>query len=156
MSRYNPRDVTPSQDTGWGLIFRLNDLLRDVENLAPQGKYQDWNFKLDRIWANLCYREDVEVIFDKVGEIKEIKLKDLDIKEKNFLDSKISEAKQGMKEIKRKYPETFASDKDYNKWKNELYKRTLMKDLWIRKLMRKNNLYMKEIKHSPAGAMFGR
>jgi hypothetical protein len=154
--RYNPRDVTPSQDTGWGLIFRLNDLLRDVELLAVQGKYGDWNFKLDRIWANLCYREDVEIKRDKDGEIKEIKLKDLDIKEKNYLDEQISEAKLGMKQIRRENPENFASNKDYNKWKNELYRRLLLKDIWIRKLMRKNNLYMKEIKSNPAGAMFGR
>jgi len=156
VSRYNPRDVTPSQDTGWGLIFRLNDLLRDVETLAVQGKYGDWNFKLDRIWANLCYREDVEITFNDLKEITEIKLKDLDIKEKNFLDEKISEAKLGMKAARKKYPENFTTDKDYNKWKNELYRILLMKDIWIRKLMRKNNLYMKEIKSNPAGAMFGR
>lgn len=156
MSRYNPREVTPTQDTGWGLIFRLNDLLRDIELLAVQGKYNEWNFKLDRIWANLCYREDMEITFKEDKTIKEIKLKDLDFKEKDWMDSRISIAKQGMKEIKRKYPENFTSNSDYNKFKNELYQRLLMKDIWIRKLMRKNNLYMKEIKSNPAGAMFGR
>jgi hypothetical protein len=156
MSRYNQGEATPSQDTGWGLIFRLNDLLRDVETLAVLGRYGDWNFKLDRIWANLCYREEVEIEYDDAGNITKIKLKDIDIKEKNFLDASISEAKLKMKEIKSKHPEGYAGDKEYIYWKNALYKRLLIKDIWIRKQMRKYNLYMKEIKHNPAGAMFGR
>ncbi|HUS51113.1 MAG TPA: hypothetical protein VMZ91_13170 [Candidatus Paceibacterota bacterium] len=155
MRRYNQRDVVPSQDTGWGLIFRLNDLLRDIENLAVLGKYDEWNFKLDRIWANLSYREDVEVKKEK-EEIIEIKLKDDDFKEKDFLDLKILEAKRKMREMRRINPESYKSNKDYIKWKNEIYQRLLIKDIWVRKLMRKLNLYMKEIKHSPAGAMFGR
>ena len=42
-------NVTPQQDTGWGVIYRLNDLFREIETLAPSGEYDKWNFKLDRI-----------------------------------------------------------------------------------------------------------
>lgn len=152
---YYKHKSTPTQDTGWGLIFRLNDLLREVETLAPQGRYDEWNFKLDRIWANLCYREDVEIEYDE-DEIKEIKLNDKDFKEKDFLDNSISEAKRKMREARKKSGENYQTSSDYIKWKNEIYKRLLLKDVWIRKLMRLNNLYLKEIKTNPAGAMFGR
>ena len=149
-------NVTPSQDTGWGLIFRVNDILKEIETLAINGNYKDWNFKLDRIWANLCYREKCVVEYNKDGTIKEIKLAEGDFKEKEFLDNKINEAKRKMNQAKRKHGEKFDNSKLFIEGKNELYQRLLIKDIWIRKKMYEQKLYIKEMKSNPAGAMWGR
>ena len=148
--------ISPNQDTGWGLIFRLNDLLREVENFAVHGEYDEWNYKLDRIWANLTYRENLD-IKEVNGKIVSIDLSEKDMRIKRFIDNQISKYKRGMNFAKKEAGENWKKDKDYKLNKNGLYKTTLLKDIWIRKLMHKiNNLYIKEIKHNPAGSMFGR
>lgn len=148
-------EISPDKDTGWGLIYRLNDLLNEIENLVIQGKYDKWNFKLDRIWVNLCYRESTDILKED-GDIKEIKLKDTDIKEKEFLDRLIISARRWKNYYEKKLNNHPDLRPKYNYWKNQIYSKLLLKDIWIRKLMHKNNLYIKEIKHNPAGAMWGK
>jgi len=147
---------TPSQDTGWGLIFRLNDLFREVEDFSPKGKYDEWNFKLDRIWANLSYRNDFNIVIGKNGKIAEIKLCEEDIQEKEYFDMLISNAKKDMKLAKKDSEGGMVSVKEYSIAKSKLYKALLIKDIWVRKLMHKNKLYIKEISSNPAGAMWNR
>jgi len=147
-------EISPQQDTGWGLIFRLNDLLNEIENLAPQGKYDDWNYKLDRMWVNLIYRNELKIKKDNNGNIIEMELSDADINEKKFIDNRIKKAKKEMSHSKK--DEDFKNKPGYKIAKQNLYASLLLKDIWIRKLMHKNNLYIKEIKHNPAGAMWGK
>lgn len=145
--------ISPQQDAGWGLIFRLNDLWRAVERYAPNGKYDDWNFTLDRIWCNLLYREEMDVIKNSAGEIINIKLNEIDKDEKVFLDKKIAQAKAQIKNAKE--GEGKINTKENNKAKREYYDSMMLKDIWVRKLMNKLGLYLKEIERDPSKAIYG-
>lgn len=148
-------ESTPDKDTGWGLIFRLNDLLSSVENLCVQGHYDEWNFKLDRIWINLAYKESC-IVERNDNKIISIKLNPSDYEEKEFIDSQIVNDKREMRKAEIENPESYLRNGKYKKAKNSLYKSLQLKDIWIRKLMHKNNLYIKELKSNPAGAMWGK
>lgn len=158
MASFRSNTASPTQDTGWGLIFRLNDLLREVESFAFKGEYDKWNYKLDRIWANLTYREEFDIQYDNNKKIIGLELKKTDYEVKFYLDKQISSAKKKMRLAKKeslKKGEDVSKNRDYFIAKNELYSKLQLKDIWIRKMMHKNKLYIKEIKHNPAGAMFG-
>lgn len=148
--------ISPQQDTGWGVIYRLNNLFSEIELLAPTGKYDDWNIKLDRIWSNLLYRNSMEVKKDKNEKIISITLSDEDSKEKAFFDNKVSEAKRSMRIAKNLDKEENNVQREYTKAKNGLYDALVMKEIWLRKYMYKLGLYLKELKHNPAGAMWGK
>jgi len=150
--------VTPQQDTGWGVIYRLNDLFREVESLAPSGKYEDWNFKLDRIFSNLCYRDSLEIDKDTDDNITSIKFKEEAFKVKSFLDNEITKAKSVRTSVINKTPsgKEYAHKRDFLKAKNDLYKAIFLKEVWLRKYMQELGLYLKEVEHNPAGAMFGK
>jgi hypothetical protein len=101
----------------------------------------------------------MEISYDENNEIKEIKLNDKDIKEKTFLDSRIRKFKSDMNKAKKmseKAGEDFKKNPVYKINKDGLYNFLLLKDIWIRKLMHKHKLYIKEIKSNPAGAMWGK
>ncbi len=53
--------AAPDKDAGWGLIYRLNNLWGQVDPKATQGKVDEWNFVLDRIYCNLLYANDMIV-----------------------------------------------------------------------------------------------
>ncbi len=148
--------VTPQQDTGWGVIYRLNGLFAEVEELAPSGKYDDWNLKLDRIWSNLLYRNPLDWEEEK-DEIIGVKLSDEDFLKKDFLDEKILKAKAEVsKAKKRMVPEETKFTSEYIKAKRKLYKALMLKEIWLRKYMYELGLYLKEVEHNPAGAMWGK
>lgn len=151
-------NVTPQQDTGWGVIYRLNDLFREVETLAPTGKYDDWNFKLDRIFSNLCYRTKLKIDKDKNGKIKSIEFDEEAFDIKRFIDNKILCAKKEMSEARKKIIEGKDYQRDIN-WihaKKKLYSSIMLKEIWLRKYMMELGLYLKEVEHNPAGAMWGK
>lgn len=150
--------VTTQQDTGWGVIFRLNTLFAEVEDLCFQGKYDDWNIKLDRIWSNLLYRNPLEWVQNKRGDYIDVKFSEEDINKKNFLDGRILEAKREMSEARKKCTPDVEVERTRG-WivgKRKLYKALLIKEIWIRKLMHQLGLYLKEIEYNPAGAMWGK
>jgi len=152
------KGFSSEKDTGWGVIYRLNDLFREVEILAPSGKYDEWNFKLDRIWSNLLYRENMKIEYDEDKKnVISIEIDEDAYKIKMFFDKEISRYK---KEVKLERKKNNNSDenkvsKEYIIAKNNLYKSILKKEIWLRKYMRELDLYLKEIEHNPAGAMFG-
>ena len=151
--------ITPQQDTGWGVIYRLNDLFREIEVLAPLGKYDEWNFKLDRIWSNLCYRTPLKIIkSEKTEEIISIEFNEDAFLIKQFLDKQILSAKAKMSNAKKKISPERENEynKEYIKAKKELYQATFLKEVWLRKYMQELGLYLKEVEHNPAGAMFNR
>ena len=151
-------NVTPQQDTGWGVIYRLNDLFREIEVFAPLGKYDEWNFKLDRIFSNLCYRSSFKIIKDTDDKIISIEFDEDSYNIKMFLDSIILKSKSEMATAKRQLNEGTDYTKNI-KWiqgKKKLYKAIFMKEIWLRKYMQELGLYLKEIESNPAGAMFGK
>jgi len=148
--------VTPQQDTGWGVIYRLNGLFTEVETLAPSGKYDDWNIKLDRIWSNLVYRNPLEWE-EEGGEIIGVKFSDEDFAKKNFLDTEILKAKSGVSTARRKMvAEDTKQSSEYILAKRKLYQALMLKEIWLKKYMHELGLYLKEISHNPAGSMWGK
>jgi hypothetical protein len=152
------KTVSPDKDTGWGVIFRLNSLFSEVEDLAPTGKYDDWNIKLDRIWSNLLYRNPMEIKKDNNGKILSIDLRGDDVEEKTFLDNQILKAKGEMSVARKKVPEgdDYTRDREWVKGKKKLYKALLIKEIWLRKFMNGLGLYLKEVEYNPAGAMWNK
>jgi hypothetical protein len=151
-------NVVPQQDTGWGVIYRLNDLFREIEVLAPLGKYDEWNYKLDRIFSNLCYRNSLEIKKDDNNKIISIEFDEEAYEIKIFFDTQILKAKKEMNDAKKKIPEEkdYLKEKDYVMGKRKLYKQILLKEIWLRKYMQELGLYLKEVEHNPAGAMWGK
>jgi hypothetical protein len=151
--------VSPNQDTGWGLIYRLNALFSEVEEFAPLGRYEDWNFKLDRIWSNLCYREDMQITRDGEKKIINVEISEDMIDIKRFLDDKIKRAKTEFNKSQRKINK---DDKipgeilNFKKAKNEYYDAILKKEVWLRKHMRYLGLYLRESRYNPSGSMWGK
>jgi len=151
---YNKNKVTTQQDTGWGVIFRLNTLFAEVEELCFSGEYDKWNIKLDRIWSNLCYRNPLE--WEKSNEkIIDVNFSLEDIEKKYFLDKKILLAKSKMSKCKKEIGQN-VKNKQWIIAKRELYNALLIKEIWLRKYMHELGLYLKEIEYNPAGAMWGK
>jgi len=151
-------NVTPQQDTGWGVIYRLNDLFREIETLATNGKYDEWNYKLDRIFSNLCYRNPLKIEKDKNENISSIEFDEESFRVKLFLDTQILKHKRDMKIAEKKIPVGHESSKskEWIKAKKELYKSIFLKEVWLRKYMSELGLYLKEVEYNPAGAMWGK
>lgn len=150
--------VTPQQDTGWGVIYRLNDLFREIEILAPEGKYDEWNYKLDRIFSNLCYRNPLKIEKDDQKNILSIKFDEEAYQIKSFLDLQILQSKKEMNQALKEIPpeKEIKINKNYIIAKKKLYRNVLLKEIWLRKYMQELGLYLKEVEHNPAGAMWGK
>jgi len=150
---HSTKQSTPERDASLGLIFRLNNLWAQVDVPASNGDYIKWNSILDRIYCNLLYREDMDVVRNAEGVITEIKLNDEDEKEYKFLSKKIfnwrSKYKTAGGKINRnKVPLKMIA---LNNW----YHAVQLKDIWLRKLMMNLGLYLKEIEHDPGSSLFG-
>lgn len=148
------KQATPERDATLGLIFRLNNLWAQVDVPASNGDYTKWNSILDRIYCNLLYKEDMVIVKDeKTGEIQKIELSSNDSEEYTFLSKRIflwktRYSSAGGKKNRKGVPlKTIA----WNNW----YHSVQLKDIWLRKLMMKLGLYLKEVEHSPGTALFG-
>lgn len=151
-----PKNVIPDKDTGWGLIYRLNNLFNQVELLAPKGQYDEWNFKLDRIFINLAYREKLKII-KKDDEVTSVEYDEEAFSVKSYFDKQISLIKKKMRTIKKDNPDKeYTKTKEYILEKNNLYNMTNLKEVWLRKYMQQLGLYLKEVENNPGGSMFGR
>jgi intergrase/recombinase len=140
----------PEKDTGWGLIFRLNDLMADIETAIDNGNLNKWDQKMDRIFCNIRFKESAEVIKDEAGKIVDVKLSKDDVETFNFLNREI-----GQKRVSMKGAYILKNFKEYHKAKNELYNLLMKKDIWLRKLMAELHLYLKEVEHDPRKAIYG-
>jgi len=150
--------ITSQQDTGWGVIYRLNGLFAEVEIISPAGKYDEWNIKLDRVWSNLVYRNKLEWEKDDEGNILSANLSSEDFAEKDFLDTQILKAKAEISKAKKEMvgDETGKVSVNYIKAKRNLYKALMLKEIWLKKYMHELGLYLKEVSHNPAGSMWGK
>lgn len=140
---------SPLLDGGLGLVMRINVLLNKIDRCAPLGEFNEWNFLLDRVFINLCYRNPLEYEIEK-GRCVRLKLSDDDmIMWKEFVIQ--------MKEIKRRM-NTAIHNKDRKNLeiaKEDQYNLLFMKDIWLRKLAYEMGIYLKEVEFNPANAMFG-
>jgi hypothetical protein len=142
----------PNIDASLGLIVRLNLLWYKVDLNAEQGQYDAWNNLLDRIYCNLAYRDDILVVEDPVTkEVTDVKLSPLDEKEYKFITSKIFKAKTDY----YKTPNTPKLAKQKRIFMSRWYRALMLKDIWLRKMMMKLKLYLKEIEHTPGSSLFG-
>lgn len=142
----------PEATTGLGLIYRLNDLWRDVDRIVRKGDLKMWNLLLDRIYCNLLYRNPIEEELDDEGNIVDVKLGDKDQQIYDVLNKKINTIRLKLRDaIKKK-------DKlRYQYYLQKQYEEIMLKDIWLRKFMQQHNkLYMKEYDNSPGNALFGR
>jgi len=138
---------SPSLDTSLGLIFRLNNLWQKTDAPAASGDFDRWNFILDRIFCNLLFKNGLDVT-TKNGKVIKVNLCEEDQQVYEYLNQKVLEAKQKMKNAKTKL--------DFSSAKGELYKALMMKDVGLRKFMNDPlKLYLKQIDSNPARAMWG-
>ncbi len=139
------KDFTPERDASLGLVFRLNNLWAQSDYAALEGNYDKWNNVLDRIYCNLLYRDEIEVK-ENNGEITQVKLSTKDVKVYTFLSKRIHFAKRAFQKASKK-----EKGKKRSRWFHTIQK----KDIWLRKLMQKQKLYLKIIERTPSTSMFG-
>jgi len=147
----------PKQDTGWGLIFRLNDLLNKVERDADNGDFLKWDLHLNRIYSNIIFKNPMEIAKDKNGKIVDIVLGREDVEEFSLFNTKIENKKSEI--IKQKIITTdnpsLEENKKINKLNNELWAIIYMKEIWLRKKMTDLHLYLRQVEHDPGKAIYG-
>ena len=144
-------EITPKYDSTLGLIFRLNNLWAKVDIPAEEGKYDEWNNVLDRIYNNLAYRSKTKVEKDDNGKIVNIYIDDNDNNEYKFLSMQINKCKQNF--LRAKGTTKGVSNKKIARSRH--YKALNTKDIWLRRFMQKLNLYIKETTKTPGSAMWG-
>jgi len=146
MKNYNSVAV----DAGMGLVLRLNWLFTQIDQAAEAGKYDKWNNILDRVWTNLSFKIRMETKVDKDGKIISIDYHKQDIKEYNFLSQKIEREKNNWAMATRQ-GKVNTSKMIRKRW----YHAVQQKDIWLRVLMHKLKLYLKEFERAPGTAAFG-
>ena len=140
----------PDKDAGWGLIFRLNALWEKVDRRAEAGDYDGWEMVLDRIFSNLMYRNEAEIIEDKDGEVLDVVISDKDYKIFARVKDKISDAKKKIIIASR--------NRNVGAWRKaklELYQTIMFYDIWLRKFMQTRDLYLRETEYNPGRSLFG-
>lgn len=142
----------PDKDAGWGLIFRLNALWEKADRRALSGNYDGWELVLDRIFANLLYRNEMIITFKDVEEkqVASVELSEQDMGEWMIMKSKIRRTKTELRlsaKKKNRFYHINANEKYYNS--------IFLYDIWVRKFMQRHQLYLKEIEHNPSKALFG-
>lgn len=137
-------------DAGIGLIYRLNDLMKDADNYATAGDFDKWNFILDRIYCNLTYRNPMELVENDANEIEDVRMTEKDVKVFRKFAEEIKEVKlEKIKALKAK------DTKAYNEASNKHYWVLLLKDIWLKKFMHELGLYLREVEVNPSSSLFG-
>lgn len=139
----------PKQDTGWGLIFRLNLLLGKIETDHENGDIERWNKHIDRIYVNIIYKNDFEIIKDEKGKVIDCKLKKEDVELFAIMNKNLGELKT--KEHKALLDQNYSN---LRKIKNDIYALILKKDIWIRKKLFELKLYLRESESDPRKAIY--
>lgn len=157
-----PGSLAKSQvDAGWGLIYRLNTLYNKIEDAVLEGNFDRWNFILDRIYINMLYKDQMEIVYtkDDAGNIIGVDKIELSQGER-IVHEKF---KQIIKTLKTDmYAATLMRNKRpalarriIELKKDEYYKALCMKDAWLRKVMMEKGLYLKEFEFDQSRAMWG-
>ena len=140
-------DTTP--DASFGLIYRLNQLWKEADDLAFQGRFSEWNFKLDRIFSNLLFKQPLEYKTDKEGHIIKVELSDIDIELYKSINQGVilAKNKRAIAIQKQSKPLLVAAHE-------ELYEALQMKEYALRKFMYELGLYLKKTDSNPSKAMW--
>jgi len=146
MGKFDFRSGDPL-DASLGLIMRLNKLWFEVDDAAASGNYSTWNIKLDCIFRNLLYKEQLDIQFGKSGEVIKVQLNEFDQNLYNWLNKEVKLASKEFKIIKSKT--------HYEQAKENLYNALQLKDIGLRKYMFQLKLYLKTGDRNPANAMWG-
>ena len=144
----------PRQDTGWGLIFRLNGLLNRIERDVDEGDLDNWNKHIDAIFRNILYKNDAEIVYDEKGKIVDIQLTKEDIQIFSRFANNIKVVKDKIR-IVSAYEDEDERKKQLHDLKEKLYNILFKKDIWIRKKMFELELYLKQVEHDPRRAIYG-
>jgi len=140
-------DFIPDRDASLGLVFRLNILWSKADYAALGGRYDEWNFILDRIYCNLLYREEIETVVDEEGKMVKVELSEKDTKIYKCLSLQIAKAKREHKNAK--------TEREKARTRSIWYHALQKKDIWLRKFMQKLKLYLKETEKKPGSVLFG-
>lgn len=145
-----------SIDTGWGLIYRLNTLFNKAEDASLIGDFDKWNFILDRIFVNLCYKGAMDIIFDSNDpSVKPTKVLSIDLPtEEKMVFDKFRELQRNIK-FRQMQAIRKRNKSAYELLKEEHYRLLIYKDIWLRKIMMDRGLYLKEFEFDPTRAMWG-
>jgi len=149
---YNRFNNPPAKDTGWGLIFRLNGLMNKIESDTDAGELERWDLHIDRIYANIIFKNPAETIRDDNGKILDIKFSDEDVHVFRMFAERIKRIKNNIKMEKSK---KVRDNLVLAKLREELCGIIFKKDIWIRKKMFDLKLYLKETEHDPRKAIYG-
>jgi hypothetical protein len=144
----------PRQDTGWGLIYRLNLLLGKIETDVENGDIENWNKHIDSVFRNILYRNPEEIIKDEQGHIEDIRFSQEDIKVFSMFAKKIKEIKEGFNKL-GDYDNEEYKKKKRQELEEKYYNLVFKKDIWIRKKMFAFDLYLKQIEHDARRAIYG-
>ena len=143
----------PRQDTGWGLIYRLNLLLGKVETDVDNGDLDSWNKHIDAIFRNILYKEPEIITYDENKKIKGVTFTKADTEVFSRFAQQIKNIKLQI-QIARTYdPED--RKKALFELRERYYNLIFKKDVWIRKKMFKLDLYLRQIEHDPRKAIYG-
>lgn len=144
----------PRQDTGWGLIYRLNLLFGKVETDRENCDLDSWNKHIDAIHSNASDQRKMEVVKNESGEVTELKFQKEDTEVLVWFAKQIKEIKDGVAKTKEdKDEEDDEKKKKLAKLDDAYYNVLVQKDMWIRKYL--GDLYRKVVIHDPRSAIYG-
>ena len=136
---------SPSHDSSLGLIYRLNNHWQEVDIAAIDGDYDRWNNILEVIHRNLIYRNPMEISEDG----KTIKLSANDKQGWKILCKNVLISKRNQLNNKKIKPQAGRKCQDRRYYWLDL------KDVFMRKLMFSQKLYLKETARTPGQSTFG-
>jgi len=155
--RNNP-NYQPRQDTGWGLIFRLNLLFGKIEEDVDRDDLDSWNKHIDAIYRNILYKQKEEIVKDENGKIKDVRFNQADVEIFSKFAQQIDVIKKEMHSIRGNNPYVEPDIESGNQLfalKMKFYNIVFKKDIWIRKKMYQLDLYLKQAEHDPRKAIYG-
>lgn len=133
-------------DASLGLIMRLNKLWYEADDSACAGDFAKWNIKLDCIFRNLLYKENLCLELED-GKVISCSLSDRDQLLYDYLNKNVKIATTKYNSAKNK--------SEYHSAKKDLYEALSLKDIGLRKFMFQLKLYLKQGDRNPANAMWG-
>lgn len=137
-------------DTGISLIFRISDILKKIEFDCERGDLESWDRHIGRIFNNVMFKAPGEVVKNEQGEIIDFHLTKEDMEIFGMFNRNIFSIRKAMIEARRD------GDREELQLLNLKYHSTInKKDLWIRKLLFKLDLYLQRAEHDPSKAIYG-
>ena len=141
--------ISPDRDSSVGLVLRLNRLWEYCDHYAMKADYANWNITLNALHRNLLFREDMVYTRDNEGKLTKVELSSKDDRVFRFLSMKVERARKNFRIAEKRDPKTRM------KYLHKYYATLDKKDIFVRKVMQRLKLYLKESKAVPGTAGFG-